>query len=340
MAALGAAVLVLHLAAAGLVLLGSAAGRPGGVLVLGLVVTAYLAGVKHSYDWDHLAAIDNSTRKFVAEGSRPVSVGFAFSLGHSSVVTLAGLLLVAGARAVTGALQEGTGANRALGLIGAGVSGVYLLAMGLLSASAAWHILRILQRATAGARVTESDLAARGAVARLIGRPLAAVRRPRHVFFIGFLFGLGFDTASTVALLILTVSASASGVSPLALMAMPLAFTAAMTLCDSVNGVAMMRLYAAALREPLRRLRFNLAVTALSAASALVVSVITLGGWLRELLGLTDPVTAWLSVIDLGDAGLLLAGAFMAVWLLWRVLRARDAEPTSDGVVDPRAPGR
>ncbi len=315
---LGLVLAAIHALAWGLFALGS-----GGVLAFGLFLTAYLAGVKHSYDWDHLAAVDNSTRKFVGEGGRPVSVGFAFSLGHSSVVTLAGILLVLGARAVAGAAEEGSASNHVLGLIGGGVSGLYLLAMGLFNALAAVRAGSVLREARAGAVVHEDDLRTRGAVARLIERPLRRVSKPWHIYVVGFLFGLGFDTASTVALLILTVSASASGVSAAALVSLPLAFTAAMTLCDSINGVAMMQMYSTALREPLRRLRFNLALTGLSAASALFISVITLGGWLRELLGLQDGLTLWLSQIDLGEAGLMLAGVFLLVWLAWWLVEGR-----------------
>jgi high-affinity nickel-transport protein len=128
------AVAALHAAAVVLLLAGLVtAGEP---LALGLVLTAYLAGIKHSYDWDHLAAIDNSTRKFVAQRQDPVSVGFAFSLGHSSVVILAGILVVGGAAMVGQFMQDGTTGNLVLGLIGSGVSGVFLLAMGLFNGSA------------------------------------------------------------------------------------------------------------------------------------------------------------------------------------------------------------
>ena len=128
------AVVALHAAAVVLLLAGLVtAGEP---LALGLVLTAYLAGIKHSYDWDHLAAIDNSTRKFVAQRKDPVSVGFAFSLGHSSVVILAGILVVGGAAMVGQFMQDGTTGNLVLGLIGSGVSGIFLLAMGLFNGSA------------------------------------------------------------------------------------------------------------------------------------------------------------------------------------------------------------
>ena len=283
-------------------------------LALGLVLTAYLAGVKHSYDWDHLAAIDNSTRTFVAQRQEPVSVGFAFSLGHSSVVILAGVLLVAGATMVGQLMQSDSAGNAVLGLIGSGVSGSFLLAMGMFNGSAFLQAAKMYWSARAGGAINLEDLEAKGLVARLLARPLTRVWRPRHIYVIGFLFGLGFDTATTIGLLVMTTAASLAGVSPLALVALPLAFTAAMTLCDSLNGVVMMRMYRSALLNPRRRLGFNAAVTGISALSALFVAVITLAGFSKAAFRLDDPLTGWLGVIDLGDAGLLLVILLLAVW--------------------------
>lgn len=311
------AVAALHAAAVVLLLAGNA-GKAGGTgaqaLTWGLVLTAYLSGVKHSYDWDHLAAIDNSTRKFVAQRQDPVSVGFAFSLGHSSVVTLAGVLVIAGAAVVGEFMQEGSAGNLVLGLVGSGVSGLFLLAMGLFNGSAFARSARAYRRARTGAAINPQDLAPQGLVARLLARPLARVRRPRNIYVIGFLFGLGFDTATTVGLLMITTAASLAGVPAFALLALPLAFTAAMTLCDSLNGMAMMRMYRSALDDPQRKLGFNALVTGISAVSALFVAVITLGGFANTAFALEDPLTVWLGSVDLGDAGLLLVALLLAVW--------------------------
>jgi high-affinity nickel-transport protein len=315
------AVAVLHAAAVVLLLSGAAGG--GQPLVMGLVLTAYLAGVKHSYDWDHLAAIDNSTRKFAAEHRDPVSVGFAFSLGHSSVVVLAGVLLVAGVSRVGSFMAEGTPGNLLLGLIGSGVSGLFLLAMGIFNGSAFFRTVRVYRGARNGGRVVHADLAAGGFVARLLTRPLARVQSPRHIYLIGFLFGLGFDTATTIGLLIMATAASLAGVTPFALLALPLAFAAAMTLCDTINGVAMMRMYRSALADPRRKLAFNAVITGISAVSALFIAVITLGSILYSAFGLRDPLTAWLASVDLGDAGLLLVAGLLTIWgaasLRWRL---------------------
>jgi high-affinity nickel-transport protein len=157
-------------------------------------------------------------------------------------------------------------------------------------------------------------------VACLLAKPLSKVRRPRNIYVIGFLFGLGFDTATTIGLLVMTTAASLAGVSPLALLALPMAFTAAMTLCDTVNGVAMMRMYRSAIHNPQRKLGFNALVTGISAVSALFISATTLGGFFNAALGLEDPLTTWLGTVDLGEAGLLLVGVLLAVWCVaaWR----------------------
>ncbi|MCY1676296.1 nickel transporter [Pseudarthrobacter sp. SL88] len=308
------AVAALHIAAVVLLVAGSAtAGAP---LALGLVLTAYVAGVKHSYDWDHIAAIDNSTRKFVAQRKDPVSVGFAFSLGHSSVVVLAGLLVVAGAAVIGQFMENGTTGNHVLGLIGSGVSGLFLLAMGLFNGSAFVRAAQVYRSARGGAAIREEDLESTGFVAQLLSKPLSAVQRPRNIYVIGFLFGLGFDTATTIGLLVVTTAASLAGVSPLALMALPLAFTAAMTVCDTVNGVAMMRMYRSAIHNPQRRLGFNAVVTGISALSALFIAAVTLGGFTNAAFGIGDPLTTWLGELDLGEAGLLLVAAFIGVWAL------------------------
>lgn len=311
-------VVLLHLAAVVLLLVGGA-GQP---LALGLVLTAYVAGIKHSYDWDHIAAIDNSTRKFVAQRKDPVSVGFAFSLGHSSVVILAGVMVIGGASLVGQLMEDGTTGHLVLGLIGSGVSGLFLLAMGIFNGSAFLRTAQLYRAAQAGGEIALEDLETKGFVARLLSKPLSKVQRPRNIYVIGFLFGLGFDTATTVGLLVLTTAASLAGVSVLALVALPLAFTAAMTLCDSVNSVAMMRMYKSAIHDPQRKLGFNAIITGISAFSALFISVITLGGFLNAAFGLTDPVTTWLGEIDLGDAGLLLIGLFAVVWVV-RAVRMR-----------------
>jgi high-affinity nickel-transport protein len=218
-------------------------------------------------------------------------------------------------------MAEETAGNLLLGLIGSGVSGLFLLAMGVFNGSAFVRTVRMCRGMRAGAAMPEAELAVGGLVTRLLTRPLARVERPRHIFLIGFLFGLGFDTATTIGLLIMATAASLAGVSPLALLALPLAFAAAMTLCDTVNGVAMMRMYRSALADPRRKLVFNAVVTGISAVSALFIATITFGG-IFSAVGLRDPLTEWLASVDLGDAGLVLVAVLLLSWgtasLRWR----------------------
>ncbi|MEX3610631.1 nickel transporter [Rothia sp. LK2588] len=310
------AVALLHVLAIALL---ATAWTPGATpIALGMVIAAYTAGLKHSYDWDHISAIDNSTRKFVAEGSNPASVGFAFSLGHSTVVTMAGVMVVAGAQFVNGAFEEGSDTNRVLGLIGMGVSGFYLLFIGLFNSRIAYRLFRHRKVAA------HEHVAADGLMTRLIKKPLSKVRKPRDIFVLGLLFGLGFDTATTIGLLLLTVSASFAGVPATALIGLPIAFTAAMTLCDTVNGLGMMKLYSSALTDRRSRDHFNLTVTLVSSVSALFISVITLGGFFNDLFELEDPLTSWLAEIDLGNAGLVLVAAFALIWGYFFLARHRE----------------
>ena len=207
-----------------------------------------------------------------------------------------------------------------LGLIGSGVSGLFLLAMGAFNGSAFLRTLKAYRRRARVPRSPPRTLQRRGFVARLLARPLARVRHPRNIYVIGFLFGLGFDTATTIGLLVMATAASLAGVSPLALLALPLAFAAAMTLCDTTNGVAMMRMYRSALTDPRRKLGFNAVITGISAVSALFIAVITLAGALQQVFGLGDPLTGWLGSVDLGDAGLLLVALLVSVWAcFWAV---------------------
>lgn len=313
------AVGLLHLACLGLLAYSFTA--DASPLALGMFFAAYLAGVKHSYDWDHIAAIDNSSRKFAAQGRSPVSVGFAFSLGHSSIVLIAGILVVSGAAVMATALDDGSPVNTALGLTGAIVSATFLLAIGVFNGAAFRRAAKVFQRVRAGEHVTAEELRPQGLVARLLDKPLSRINRPRDIYVLGFLFGLGFDTATTIAFLLLTASAALAGVSPLALMALPLGFTAAMTLCDTANGLAMMKMYRTAISDPEKKIGFNMVVTGLSSFSALFIAAITIAGLLHSA-GLTDPVTSWLGELDLGHAGLILVAVFLTVWgvarLTWR----------------------
>src|SRR4051794_4233073 len=184
-----------------------------GVLGIGVGLTAYMLGVRHAFDADHIASIDNTTRKLVGEGTSSVSTGFWFSLGHSSVVFIASLLLVAGVRGVADVVQDGdSSVGATLGLIGTIVAGTFLIAIGLMNLVAAVGIARVFRRMRSGQfdeAELEPHLHNRGFLARLLGRVTRRVSKPWHLYPVGLLMGLGFDTATQVALLVLAAGSAA-----------------------------------------------------------------------------------------------------------------------------------
>lgn len=313
-------VLLLHLL--GLALLGvGLATTPAGVLTLGMAGFAYTRGWLHSLDADHLAMIDNSTRKFLAEGHRPAAVGLAFSGGHSTVVVGAGIAVVAGVGWIREAADPSSVLAARLGLIGGLVSAGYLLlvaAANLPTLIAAWRDHR--------AGSDSGDHRPTGLMGRLLRAPLARVRHAGHIYWFGVLFGLGFDTASTLSILMLTAAAGVAGAPPLTLMALPLLFAAGMTLGDSVNQLLMLRLYTAAVADR-SRARLNLAVTAISIGVALVVAILTLAGIAAEH-GLGGGLAEALAAVDTQWWGVGLLAVFAlaaATWALRRTVRSSGA---------------
>ena len=190
------------------------AGTAGAVTV-SVAAIAYFRGLVHSFDFDHVSMIDNSTRKFVTEGRNPASVGLAFSAGHSTVVVLTGILVIAGAGFIRTALEEESGAARILGIIGLSVSGLYLILVAIANLATflqAWKLRKAL-KADPQLEIPPDALTPRGPAARMMTAPLKRVRHPRHIYVIGFLFSLGFDTSSQIGVLILTAGAALAGAS-------------------------------------------------------------------------------------------------------------------------------
>jgi nickel/cobalt transporter (NiCoT) family protein len=281
----------------------------GGVFGLGVGVTAYTLGLRHAFDADHITAIDNTTRKLMAEGQRPLSVGFFFSLGHSTIVFALGALVVAGVRGLSGGtspvLQAGA-------VIGPAVSGTFLLLIGLVNLAILRNLLRMFR--TDGA---EQPPGLAGPMSRVFGRATRAVRKPWHMYPLGCLFGLGFDTATEVGLLVLAGGAAASGLPFYAILCLPILFAAGMSLFDTIDGAFMNFAYGWAFSRPVRKLFYNVAVTGLSVAVALVIGSI-------ELLGVLDVI----GDIDLDLVGYLVVGLFVLTWALalaiWRFGRIEE----------------
>jgi nickel/cobalt transporter (NiCoT) family protein len=303
-----------------------------GVLGVGVGLTAYMLGVRHAFDADHIASIDNTTRKLVGEGKPSVSAGFWFSLGHSSVVFAASLLLVAGVRSVAGIVQnENSEVGQALGLIGTLVAGTFLLLIGLMNLGAAVGIARIFRRMRAGEydeAELEHHLHNRGFLARLLGRVTRRVSKPWHLYPVGLLMGLGFDTATQVALLVLAAGSAAFVLPWYAILVLPILFAAGMSLFDTADGVLMSRAYGWAFLRPIRKVFYNLTVTVLSVTVALVIGLLVLAGLIVDRLDLDAGPLVWIADLDLEFVGFAVVGLFVVTWVLalaiWRFGRIEE----------------
>jgi len=227
-----------------------------GAFGLGIGITAYTLGLRHAFDADHIGAIDNTTRKLMSEGQRPLSVGFFFSLGHSSIVFLLGLLVSLGVKGLGGEVtDDGSTLHQATGVLGPLVSGTFLVLIGILNLTILVSILGIFRRMRHGEfdeEELEEQLDSRGFMNRLYGRATRAIRKPWQMYPLGMLFGLGFDTATEVALLVLAGGAAASGLPFYAILCLPILFAAGMSLFDTIDGAFMNFAYGWAFSKPVR----------------------------------------------------------------------------------------
>ncbi len=304
----------------------------GGTFTIGLGLTAYTLGLRHAFDADHISAIDNTTRKLMAEGKRPMSAGFWFSLGHSTIVFALSLLIALGVRAVDGPVRNGhSGLHQAAGWIGTTVSGTFLYLIAALNIVILVGILRVFREMRTGRydeAALEQQLNSRGLMNRFFGGMTRAVTKPRQMYPIGALFGLGFDTATEVALLVIAASAGAAGLPWYGILCLPVLFAAGMSLLDSLDGSFMNVAYGWAFSRPVRKVFYNLIVTGLSVAVALVIGTIELGGLIARHLNVSGGFWSWLEHIDLNTLGFVIVGLFVATWALavavWRLGRIEE----------------
>ena len=329
-AAMGAVILALHVFGWSVLIFGVAPQHitlgSAGVFGVGIGVTAYLLGVRHAFDADHIAVIDNTTRKLVGEGTRSTSAGFWFSLGHSSVVFGLAFLLAIGVRAIVGPVQdEGSPLLQTLGLVGSLVAGTFLILIGLSNLFAAVGIAKVFRRMRSGdfdEAELERQLEQRGFLARLFARVMRRVSKPWHLYPVGLLMGLGFDTATQVALLVLAAGTAAFTLPWYAILVLPVLFAAGMSLFDAVDGVLMSRAYGWAFLQPIRKVYYNLTVTVLSVVVALVIGVIVLAGLVADRLGVESGPLAAIGSANLEFVGFMIVGLFVAAWLIalgvWR----------------------
>ena len=294
----------------------------------GIGLTAYTLGMRHAFDADHISAIDNTTRKLMADGKRPLTVGFWFSLGHSSVVFALALLLSLGIRAVAGPVRSGnSGLHQVTNLVGTGVSGAFLYLIAIINIVVLAGIVKVFRDLRRG-RFSESELEARlnarGFVTRLFGRLMSSIRSPGQMYGVGLLFGLGFDTATEVALLVLAGTGAASGLPWYAILCLPVLFAAGMSLLDAIDGSFMNFAYGWAFSNPARKIYYNITITGLSVVVALLIGTAELAGLAAQELSLGGPFWSWVSGLNLNTLGFAIVGLFIATWVValvaWRVL--------------------
>lgn len=284
---------------------------------VGMAVTAFLLGVRHAFDADHIAAIDNTSRKLTDDGKDPSGVGLWFALGHSTVVVMAVGLVTAGVGALTSQLGSDESPLAAVtGVWGPTVSSVFLLAMAAVN-------LLILVRLVRDSGAHDNEARAGGPVSLLIGRLSATLDAPWKLFIVGLLFGLGFDTASTIAILVLAGGAGAA-LPWQAAMVVPLLFAAGMATCDGLNSIVTARIYRWSVDRPGRRRRYNIALMSISITVALFVGTVGLCGVLVDVAGLQWAPARLVAATDLDMFGFVIVAMLLLAWgLSWWTSRRR-----------------
>jgi len=291
-----------------------------GVFGVGLGITAYTLGMRHAFDADHIAAIDNTTRKLMSDGQRPLSVGFWFSLGHSSVVFALTFLFTFGIRGLSGAVSnDGSWLHSATGVIGPTVSGSFLWIIGILNLLVLISIVKIFRRMRHGhysEAELEHELSHRGFMNRFYGRATNTVTKPWHMYPVGLLFGLGFDTATEIALLATAGAAAAGGLPIYAILCLPILFAAGMSLLDTIDGAFMNFAYGWAFAKPVRKIFYNITITSLSVFVALVIGTIELLSVFVAKLGLGGQPWDFVAGLDLNSVGYAIVGVFVLTWVV------------------------
>jgi nickel/cobalt transporter (NiCoT) family protein len=309
---------------------------------------AYTLGMRHAFDADHIAAIDNTTRKLVNDGKRPLSVGFFFSLGHSTIVFVMALLLNFGIRALDEQVKnDSSGLHNVTGIIGTGVSGGFLYLIALMNVIILAGIVRVFRDMRTGRyndEQLEEMLANRGLMNRFFGPIARRADTPWKMYPVGVLFGLGFDTATEVALLVLAGSAVVSGLPFYAILSLPILFAAGMCLFDTLDGCFMNFAYDWAFAKPVRKVYYNLTITGLSVFVAIFIGTIEILGLIGGEYGLTGGFWDFMGNFDINTAGFVIVGVFVVTWIAalaiwhygkieqrWDTRQAATATAAADG---------
>ena len=297
---------------------------------IGLGLTAYVLGIRHSLDADHIAAIDNTTRRLTAKNERTISVGFWFAIGHSTIVFALTTLFALGTQTLASRLFIGrTDLGVLTGAVGAVISGGFLYAiaaLNVLSLITAWRQYRCQPPSTDPKLSPERQLAKRGLLNRLLNPLMRLITKPWQMYFVGLLFGLGFDTVTEIALLVLSGTGAASGLPWYAILCLPTLFAAGMSIIDTIDGSLMNIAYKWAIARPAGSFYYNLAITALSVAAALAIGTLEILGLIADRLHLRGALWRWIAAVDLMWAGVAIVGLFIATWsaalFIWKIPRA------------------
>ena len=293
---------------------------------------AYTLGMRHAFDADHIAAIDNTTRKLLDTGQRPLSVGFWFSLGHSSVVFILAVLLNFGIRGLDQQVKSGNSTlQHTTNVIGTSVSAFFLFLIAALNVVILLGILKILREMRTGVydeEEMERKLNQRGLMMRFLGPLARRIDRPWKMYPIGFLFGLGFDTATEVALLVLAGTAVVGGLPFYAVLSLPILFAAGMSVFDLMDGCFMNFAYDWAFAKPIRKVYYNIIITGLSVVVALFIGAVEAFGLLGQDAHLTGPFWSRVESFDINKAGFVIVGLFVITWVvaltIWRLGRIEE----------------
>ena len=287
-------------------------------VLLGTALLAYSFGLRHAVDADHIAAIDNVTRKFMQEGKRPVAVGFMFSLGHSTIVLLGSIAIAWTALS----LQQSLTVVREIGsFAGTLVSAFFLLAIAAINLVVLQSVYRTFLRVRAGEPYVEEDLelllSGRGLLARLFRPMFAVIRRSWHMYPLGMLFGLGFDTATEIGVLGISAAEASRGLPLIAILIFPALFAAGMSLIDTTDNVLMLGAYGWAAVKPIRKLYYNLTITGVSVLVAVAVGGIEILGLLAGHLHLKGSFWQWITRLNenFGALGYCIVGLFVVSWV-------------------------
>jgi nickel/cobalt transporter (NiCoT) family protein len=285
-------------------------------LLLGTAVLAYTLGLRHAVDADHIAAIDNVTRKLTQEGNRPVSIGFFFSLGHSTIVIIASMIVYAAAGTAGWRMELAKGIGR---FVGTSVSALFLIAIAffnILVLRGIWRTFQMVRKEGGHSDQSPEMMLGGGIFGRLCLPLFRMLSSPKQMFPIGLLFGLGFDTATEVALLGISAAVAANGLSLGTMAVFPILFTAGMTLVDTADGILMVGAYGWALVKPIRKLYYNLTITFVSIIVALLIGGVQVTGLLREKLNLTGGLWDIVAALNqnFGTLGLAIIGVFLFSW--------------------------